>query len=193
MAAQQGGLLAYCLAVTDIDGLADQLQRTGLEALGPYSMERRRPDGMLLRWRLLVPGGTAWRRVWPFFIQWEMPDEQRLQIEKPGRHEIDALRVAGATVLVEDLVAAVDLYSRQLSLRLTAMDNLESVKARRATYVVGDFAIHLISPLEAGPVQEAMSDEGAGLYQVEIAVADVDAARRHLALHKCETEPDRVW
>ncbi len=45
-------------------------------------IERLRPDGRLLSWRLLVPGGVPWLRPWPFLIQWDVPDDERLAWER---------------------------------------------------------------------------------------------------------------
>ena len=190
LAEREGGLLAYCLAVTDIEGLAEQFRSTGLEALGPYSMERLRPDGLLLRWRLLVPGGTAWRKVWPFFIEWEMPDDERLRFEQPGVHAIGAQGVSSVSVLVDEMDPVLDMYSRQLGLKLEQVGGVAHLNAKRATYRIGEFSIHLFCPTGTGPLRQAIDSDGTGLYQIEIAVDDMMSACGYLKAHDCICTPD---
>lgn len=61
-------LAAWCLRTDDIDEVASRL------GLVPEPMSRRRPDGVELSWRL-AGLETALARGLPFFIQWEIPDE----------------------------------------------------------------------------------------------------------------------
>ena len=75
-----GALLGFALAS---DNLEDEVARGDAPDLGytpgqPFPMQRARPDGHVLSWRLLVPGEHTWRRPWPFLIQWDTADEQRL-------------------------------------------------------------------------------------------------------------------
>lgn len=179
--ARPGGMLGYCLATDDIDALAAQFERTGLDALGPYEMQRLRPDGVLLRWRLLVPGGTAWRRPWPFFIQWEMEDDARLQLEQPGQHPNGATAVTGLSVVVKNLQAAHHLYAVQLGLPL--VDEGEQASAAYARYAVGDFAIDLLQPLPDSPAQNFLDAHGEGLYKVALRVQKPGKTAQYLQTH----------
>src|SRR5690348_9896114 len=61
-----GGLAGFALAVADIDAHAERMRQAGVPAVGPFAMERVRPDGNRLSWRLLVPRGEVWHRPWPF-------------------------------------------------------------------------------------------------------------------------------
>lgn len=175
LARRDGGMLGYCLATDDIDDLAARFERTGLEALGPYAMERMRPDGLLLKWQLLVPGGTAWRRPWPFFIQWEMPDNERLELERPGRHRNGAAGVMGVSVVVHDIEAAEVLYSDQLGLERLAATPLDG--AQRLRYHVGEFTIDLIQPTSLGPMAAFLDEFDQGLHQVRLATEDLATSK----------------
>src|SRR5581483_6158121 len=95
---QEGGLVGYALATADIAEDAARFHQTGLAAEGPFAMERLRPDGRRLSWRLLVPGSVPWRRPWPFLIQWDAPDAERLSWEAPGVHPNGAAGVAGISL-----------------------------------------------------------------------------------------------
>lgn len=179
LADHKGGMLGFALATDDIDSLAEQLRRTGLDAIGPYAMQRQRPDGVVLRWRLLVPGGSAWRQPWPFFIQWEMDDSERLRVETPGKHAIGAKRVCGVSVVVREARAARHLYGSQLG--FTPVFEDETDDGPCVTYRVGEFTMDVLCP-RAGTVAGRFLDEnGEGLYQVMLLVDSVNQVQNVLA------------
>ncbi len=192
---REGGLVGYCLATDEIGRLADHVAQTGLDALGPFAMERARPDGNLLQWQLLVPGGVSWRRPWPFFIQWGQADEVRLGWEQPGSHPLGVTGVAGVSVLVRDLDQAVDLYARQLGLRQTGQDAIPTLKARSASFGLGNFSVRLLAPQGPGSLRDELTTRGEGLYEVRLRVSDLARARNRLAgLHPRPSEGDeQVW
>src|SRR5262245_57514309 len=69
-----GGWTTLAVTTDDLDGVADRL---GLEV---GSGARTRPDGTVVRWRM-AGLDDARREPWmPFFLAWEVPDEQH-----PGR------------------------------------------------------------------------------------------------------------
>jgi catechol 2,3-dioxygenase-like lactoylglutathione lyase family enzyme len=176
-----GGLVGYALATMDIAQDAAHLANAGLVVDGPFAMQRMRPDGRLLSWRLLVPGGVPWRQLWPFLIQWDAPDDQRLSWERPGAHAIGATSIVGIALAAQDLAHAIDLYQRQLGLELRRQDEAPHLTARRARFQVGTFAIAILAPNGAGPTQRALEDAGEGLFAVTIAVRNLEQARAHLA------------
>ena len=162
----EGGMVGYCLACDDLDALADRFERTGLEAMGPFDMERLRPDGVLLRWRLVVPGNNSWRRPWPFFIQWEMSDGERLQLETPGQHPLGVNGVIGVSVVVEDLEAACYLYEEQIGLEIIAEEVIEPLQARSIRFKVAGTTIELLAPTGDGPAQRHVDTHGEGLFDL---------------------------
>jgi len=172
---QEGGLLAYCLATDDID--ADRFKQSGLDALGPFDMQRTRPDGLVLKWRLLIPGGSAYRQPWPFFIQWDLPDAERLTHETPGKHPLGVTSVTGIAVTVADLDAARHLYSDQLGLTQTAEDSVPELGAARLTYQLGSFRIDLLAPTGVGRIQQELDEQGEGVYSLTMQVDSLDKAR----------------
>jgi hypothetical protein len=59
-------LVAWAIAVHDIEAAVERARGQGFDP-GPYEgMERRRPDGILLGWRLTTPASV----VTPFLIDW---------------------------------------------------------------------------------------------------------------------------
>ncbi len=55
LAKHEGGLLGYALATTSIQQEAERFRERHLAAVGPFGMQRQRPEGQLLTWSLLVP------------------------------------------------------------------------------------------------------------------------------------------
>lgn len=158
LARHEGGLLGYALATDDIEALAARLAAVGLDAAGPIPRERLRPDGRLLRWRLLIPFGASWLTPWPMFIQWDAPDAERLALEPPGTHASGVTRVAAVRLEVADEDRARDFYQRQLGLPRSAADG-------EARYEVGPFGI------------EVASRPGAAERMVELVLAAGDLER----------------
>jgi catechol 2,3-dioxygenase-like lactoylglutathione lyase family enzyme len=173
---QEGGLVGYALATDDIEQEVERFRRTGLQAQGPFGMQRLRPDGHLLSWSLLVPGGVSWRRPWPFFIHWGVPDEQRLAWEKPGVHANGVVSWTGISVGVHDLESAIDLYQRQIGLALSHSNDVPALAARRATFRVGPSHIELLEPVGEGPVQHMLATVGEGPFEMRLAVRDINQA-----------------
>jgi catechol 2,3-dioxygenase-like lactoylglutathione lyase family enzyme len=182
-ARHEGGLAGYALATNDIEQEAEQFRNTGLQAQGPFGMQRMRPDGRLLSWSLLVPGGVPWRRPWPFFIHWDVPDEQRLAWEKPGQHANGVVRWTGISVGVHDLESAIDLYQRQIGLPLEQSNDMPALAARGATFRVGSACIDLLAPMGDGPVQHMLATVGEGPFEVRLAVRDMNQTRAFLTQH----------
>jgi catechol 2,3-dioxygenase-like lactoylglutathione lyase family enzyme len=188
---QEGGLVGYALATADIAQDAERLQRTSLAAEGPFAMERLRPDGRRLSWRLLVPESVPWRRPWPFLIQWDAPDAERLSWEAPGNHPNGAAGAVGISLVVRDLEHAVDLYQRQLGLTLDHQDEAPHLGARRARFRLGAFTIDLLAPVGAGPIQQTVEAVGEGPFELTLACKNLDQARAALAQADLSAEPSQ--
>ncbi len=183
-----GGLAAYALATETIEQEAERFQQTGLDATGPFAMERLRPDGHLLQWRLLVPGGVSYRRPWPFIIQWDAPDEQRLTWDKPGNHSNGAVSWFSIDVAVRDLESGLHLYKTQLGLEEVSRDSA----AQRAQFRVGSSTINLLAPGSTELAQRTLDEVGEGPITLYFAVTSINHARELLEQQgiKAELLPD---
>ncbi|HEX6817897.1 MAG TPA: VOC family protein [Ktedonobacterales bacterium] len=178
-----GGLAGYALASQQIGADAERLRSFGMSVEGPFAMSRTRPDGTRLAWRLAVPEGVAWRRPWPFLIEWETPDATRLAVEQPGTQPNGATGVSGVTVLVRDLEAGINLYQKGLGLTLQDRGPLPNLVAERARFSVGprNTTIDLLAPTGSGEISQALAATGEGLYSVVLATSDLEASREYLA------------
>src|ERR687889_1397134 len=178
---REGGLVGHCYATDDIEAEAARMREASLEMVGPFEMRRARPDGRTLTWRLLVPEDIPWRRRWPFFIQWDDPDEERLSIEGVGNHPNGAGSITGVSVVVRDLDEAVGLYSILFASDPLGTDEVSDLGAARARFNVCGFTIDLLSPIGGGRVREALERYDEGPFDVRIEVADLEAAGDFLA------------
>jgi catechol 2,3-dioxygenase-like lactoylglutathione lyase family enzyme len=182
----EGGLLGYALATDTIEQDAQHLSTVELLANGPFAMHRLRPNGTVLSWRLLVPGGVAWRQPWPFFIQWDASDEQRLAWEQPGAHANGVTGWQRIAIAVRDLSGAIDLYQRQLGLQQQGSIGVARLGAQGAVFQVGTARIELLAPNGPGVVQDTLAYVGEGPVEVSFTVKDLDAARRLLTEAGCK-------
>lgn len=178
----EGGMLGFVLATDDIDAEAERFRQLGLkDAFGPFPLERLRPDGKLLKWRLLSPRRGSWGTPWTTLIHWEVPDAERLTWEEPGFHPNGAERITNLAIAIGDLEQGVHFYERELGLAPIGLGKVPELGARRASYLVGHTQIDLLAPVTAGPIASAIAAGDEKPWQVTIAVRDLEAARRHLA------------
>lgn len=188
--AGKGGLASFALATTDIERDAARFREHGLPAVGPFAMERLRPDGRRLSWRLLVPHGESWGKPWPFFIQWDQDDATRLSWERPGSHANRARRVEAVSVAVADLDAGVTLYERMLGLRADGADDDSARTARRRTFRTDHFAVDLFGAAGDGWLAERLRTHGEGIFELRLSTDSLDATAA--ALERAEVRTDRV-
>lgn len=179
---RDGGLVGYALATDNIESEAVRLREAGLELVGPFAMRRERPDGREITWRLLVPVDVPWRRRWPFFIQWDEPDEVRLSGEEAGAHPNGVRTVAGVSVVVRDLDEASELYSILFGAEPFRRDELAQLGARRTSFDLDGFRVDLLVAAGEGLVKDTLADVGEGLFEVRLKAADLDAATKTLGV-----------
>jgi hypothetical protein len=111
-----GGLLSFVVASDDLDADIVRAEANDWQPGRPTAMQRVRPDGTVLRWRLLMPGEESFRQPWPLLIEWQTPDDERLRCEPRGTHANGAVGVSGLTLVVPSLTQATRLYGAQLGL-----------------------------------------------------------------------------
>jgi catechol 2,3-dioxygenase-like lactoylglutathione lyase family enzyme len=177
---RDAALVGYALATTSIEEDAQRFRGTDSELPLPNPMQRTRPDGQTLSWRTLAPGGASWNRPWPFLIQWDIPDEQRLQVDQPGTHPNGATRWIRVAVATRNLESTLDVYQNQLGLELIKRDRRQG--AHLATFSLGKSTIQLLAPEGEGDVQQIIKEKGEGPFALSFAVKSLQQTRTFLEL-----------
>jgi catechol 2,3-dioxygenase-like lactoylglutathione lyase family enzyme len=170
-------LIGYALATTNIEQDAQHFKGNGVELPNPNAMSRKRPDGQQLSWRTLAPGGVSWGRPWPFLIQWDSPDEQRLQIDLPGMHPNGATHWVQIAIATQDLQSTIDVYQNQLRLELIKRDTDEDTY--HATFTIGNGIIDLLSSGDE-TVQHILAEKGEGPFALTFSVGNLSQTRSFL-------------
>jgi catechol 2,3-dioxygenase-like lactoylglutathione lyase family enzyme len=175
---RDGALVGYALATTNIEEDAQRFRGAGSDLPLPHAMQRTRPDGQTLSWRTLAPGGASWNRPWPFLIQWDTPDEQRLQVDQPGVHPNGATGWVRVAVATRDLESTLDIYQNQLGLELITRDTRQG--AHIATLSIGKGTIQLLAPEGEGRIQQVIAEKGEGPFALSFAVKNLEHTRTFL-------------
>ena len=66
----RSGLYHWAVRAGDLDAIDARARGAGLGSTGAMDLERARPDGGVLRWRLLFLTGHPFGGLLPFFIDW---------------------------------------------------------------------------------------------------------------------------
>jgi len=138
---------------------------------------------------LLVPGNVSWRRPWPFLIQWDTPDDQRLAWDGLGNHPNGVTGWVGIAVAVRDLERMTELYKHLLGLSLEAGSAVTYPNTQQASFQIGSSRIDLLTPIGAGPVKQMLEEVGEGPYEITLAVKNLDQAHKYLTQAGISLEP----
>lgn len=164
------GLIGYVVAGRELDLLARRLGESGLDPVGPLAMERQRPDGRAVRWKLLFPRGQRWGDIAPFVIDWEASDSAILADAGDIAHPNGAVGVEGLTIRVADLDGARDLYDRVLGFE-TAVQGDGRFRAK-----LGPLDVDIESAERSPSEIDGAASDGEGLYEVRLAVRHIEPA-----------------
>jgi hypothetical protein len=162
------GLVGFGMASDDLDDEARGLKANGIAVEGPYAMERRRPDGKVLTWRLVVPNGRPWFQYWPFLIQWDLL-EQSAQEGRRIDHPNGAIGVTATRIHARDLSEAARFY--QDGLRLAPVR--KEMSDNELAFASIDGGIVEVVP---GPDPKG-SESSVGIFEVVIGVRDLEFFR----------------
>ena len=70
-----------CLSVNQIDQYNEQLQKKGYKTSGVINAERKTTSGQIRKWKMLfIEEEPSVQLPFPFFIEWEQDDEERLAV-----------------------------------------------------------------------------------------------------------------
>jgi len=178
-------LVGYALATETLDEEMTHFRADQPKSAQPRAMGRQRPDGQRLTWRVYTPDGNgmALRQPWPFLIQWDTPDQERLGIDRPGSHANGALGWSGVAVAVKDLEVAREVYGHQLGLSLVGEAVDAAQIARRVTFELNKSRIDVLAPQGDGPLQEILQENGEGPFALTLEVRDLNQTIAFLERH----------
>ena len=116
---EQYGFSRIALRTKAIDREAARLRALGYEVYGPDVCSRTRPDGTVVKWKLLHFGKPDIAIDFPFLIEWADEDAERLaQLQKSGawngeqRMEMTSIRF-----VVKDVNETISLWEEALNLQ----------------------------------------------------------------------------
>lgn len=89
----------WALRTRNLDASAARWRESGIQTVGPFDGARRRPDGVILRWRTVHEASHD--PAIPFLIEWNVPDGEH-PAERPVHHLVDDPRLEMVEVLARD-------------------------------------------------------------------------------------------
>ena len=167
------GLVGFVLAGTGLEDEVEGLRELGIGAEGPFEMDRIHPKGGRLEWRLVLPGGSPWRKPWPYLIDWITGEDELLAWDPPGDHANQVTGVAGVDLVVGNLEEAARLYEQALGLR-SGEDGHRRPGATSCHYRLGSFRLALHQPDVPSPGAAELEQRGPGPYRLVLASDDLD-------------------
>ena len=103
---EKDGWGTLCLSVTNIEQFNEDIINKGFATSGVLDAERRTAGGELRRWKMLfVDQPVSAELPYPFFIEWETPEEIRfaqLRAEGTLTEENEQLKIRECVFAVED-------------------------------------------------------------------------------------------
>lgn len=164
---RSSGLVGFVLAGSGLEEQADGFRSLGIGTEGPFEMDRIRPDGRRLRWRLVVPGGSPWRKAWPFLIDWITPESDLLAWDPPGDHRCGVTSVAGMDLVTGNLEATREIYQAALGIRRQVTPPSPEEAGCRSLYVqIGKFRLGLHEPTGDGIAGRELERRGPGPFRL---------------------------
>jgi len=179
----RGGGFRYVIVQSD-DLAADvsAMRRRGVDVSDPLDGGRQTPAGQTLRWKTTTLG--AQNELPLIFIQHLTPvEERRRQVPRAGNHPNGVLRADRVYIVVPDVAAAAQTYSRVLGMPAPAVQRGNVIKADMAVFDLGPTGLTVAQPAEPGPAAEALARMGPGPFQVLYRTSSMDAAARFMADH----------
>ncbi len=177
----ESGPLGFALTSDDLTRDTVEARNRGLELEDTSQGYRRRPDGAVVTWQTASAPDDPWGRRIPFLIQHGTAMLQRRGWEAPESNPLAASAVHSAGVLVVDLDETIDQYRSLLGTPPDSVTKLQAMAARSAIFCVESFRIELLqTAAPSGRPAERPEHQDEGLWQLTLAVADVDASVRFL-------------
>ncbi|MGM9949999.1 MAG: VOC family protein [Lysinibacillus sp.] len=169
----QNGLVRVAISTTTIDEDARSFRAAGFDVIGPDHFTRTRPDGSVIGWQLLHVGRKECQIELPFFIQWDQPEEERVEeMQELGiiqEHEVGPLQIAEVSYIVPNFETAEALV--QLCMLESTLTRDEELRAEVLTVHTPTGNLAFYCPYDDGDAWDVLMEEGAGIYTLILAGA----------------------
>lgn len=169
----ENGLTRVALSTTTIEEDAKKFQQLGFKVIGPERFSRTRPDGSVVSWQLMHVGSDNLQLDLPFFIQWDQPEQQRVQqLQSLGtiqNHPAGPIKIEEVSFVVSNFNTAHAL------LKLCHFETTQTTDTKLKADV---FKIHtptgtlaFYSPTDEGDVWNMLMERGQSICSIILAGA----------------------
>ncbi len=176
------GFGTVALRTHQIEQVAAHMARQGVKMTGPFPGRRKRPDGSVLSWQMLLLESEASGVPMPFVIQWEQSDEERradhLSRGIAARHPLGKLTLRYVAYATVDLDRTLALWERWYGFAAEAayFDGELNARCRRVPLMGGDLL--LCSPTGPGVVADVLAQRGERPFLAAFSGADNTQERK---------------
>jgi hypothetical protein len=168
----QEGPAKIAIRTNQIHELAINLRQDGRTVYGPLPGQRMTAAGEVIRWTLLFIEDHSNQLSFPFFIQWEKSDEERLSAFKEqgmlGRHSGENSKFVSVGFVVKDLDETIRIWGKLLNLTPGEEFRDEVMNARCQILKLPGTNLLFCTPLGKGPAEMALHDRGETPFLVNI-------------------------
>jgi hypothetical protein len=162
----ENGLTRVAISTMTIEEDAERFRKAGYDVIGPDQFSRTRPDGSIVSWQLLHIGDKDTQIDLPFFIQWDQPEEERIEEMKNrgiiAEHDAGPLKIAEVSYIVSNFETAQNLL--QLCPLESTLKIDEGMKAEIMTIYTPSGNLSFYRPYDEGEVWDVLMEEGPGFY-----------------------------
>ena len=167
-----GGMVDFCLLGDDLSKEIAGVRARGIEYPEPFAMERAKPDGTRIGWKLSTPPGQVGEKGWPFMIEDTTPRNLRVPQEPEQiTHANGATGVAGMTLLVRDLEISAKEYAAILGVGAQVVRSPLDSSVLGVMLVLGKQWILLTQP-GSHEATEHLERHGQGPYRLTLRTHD---------------------
>ena len=161
---ERQGFSRIALRTQNIEDEGQRLRALGFEVFGPDACSRTRPDGTVLKWKLLHFGMPNLPLDFPFLIEWADEDEERLaQLKASGAiDENQAITMESIQFFVKDVEETVQLWQKVLQLPKSEQHeqfvSLQLPNMRLDFYEEAAASTMTLGHLKEGPIGVTLKD-----------------------------------
>lgn len=92
------GPFQFALRTNKLDEFVEHFNDVNIRFIGPVQGKRKTPEGTLLTWRMLFPLYDVSKEMLPFLIEWDQPEEDRMDASLVNGPAITTVYYGGTTI-----------------------------------------------------------------------------------------------